>query len=208
MTAIFVLRRDPSAVSRLIYDLECTPRMKVVGSARSVYRTQQLLTQSGADILIADLRLDDGTICGLARELGERQPRRPRLLVVNETADDPLLLAALRAGADGYAIEGDTKRPFSLAVAEVMRDECTLAPSIARQIGAGLGMSDARAIQPPLHDADRELLGHLIEGRVAAAIARLRGDETSPGDVRYQTRQILRRWQLAPDHAALMRAAA
>jgi len=208
MTSIFVLRRDPGAVARLLYDLECTPRVQVVGSSRSIYRTRQLLTQSGADILVADLRLDDGTICGLARELGERLPRRPRLLVVADSTDDPLLWAALRAGADGYAIEGDAKRPIPLAVAEVMRDECTLAQSIARQIGASLGSSGAAAIRASLHEADRELLGHLVEGRGPTAIARLRGDETSPGDVRFQTRQILRRWQLAEDDAAALPEAA
>ena len=152
MTTVFIVRSDPHAAARLHAVLESTPRLRVAGVARYAFRACQLLPSSGAELLISDLRLHDGSAVSLLHELRRGAAAgaapRPKLLLLAQTVDDALLLDALRAGADGYHIEDDPLRSLGMSIAETVRDEAVMAPSIARRV---LGSFSAAAWPWPLN---------------------------------------------------------
>ncbi len=211
MTAVFILRRDPAAAAQLQSELASTPRTRIAGVAHSVRVAREQLDPSGADIVVADLRLDDGSVLALAHELHPVPPSEspPKLLLGARAADDPLLIEALRAGADGYVIEGDASRSIGMALAETMRDEAVLAPPLVRQVTAYFSADAARPTLLKLSDADRELLLLLGRGLLPWEIARQMA-ETTASDVRRRVRQVLRKmqWDLRAGMRALQGAAA
>lgn len=200
MTAIFILRSDPNAAARLQAELDSTPRMRVVGLARKVFRARQLLPVSGAELVITDLELPDGSAVSLLHELRNAasaeaaSPTPPKLLLLARSVDDALLIEALRAGADGYHIEDDPTRALGLSIAETMRDEAVMAPPIARQVVGYFSGGAARAAPLKLSDLDRELLLRIGRGQTAGEIARAEPGATA-SDVRRRIRTIYRKMQ-------------
>lgn len=198
MTAVFILRSDPHAAARLQAELESTPRLRVAGAARQGWLARQLLPDSGAELLISDLRLADGSAVSLLHELRASLPSgysMPKLLVLTASVGDALLLEALRAGADGYHVEHDPARTIGVAIAETMRDEAVMAPSIARQVTGYFSAGGARLAPLKLSDADRELLVRIGRGQSPGEIARAGAAGTSAADVRRSIRRIYRKMQ-------------
>ncbi len=195
MTAVFILHNDSQSIARLQAELSCTPRTALVGVARQAFRTRQLLPGSGADLLLTDLRVPDGSAVSLMHELRDAglEPK-PRLLVLTRSLDDTLLIEALRAGADGYHLDGDAARTIGVAVAETMRDEAVMAPSIARQVTGYFSAGGTRLAPLQLNDADRELLLRIGRGQSPSEIARADGAGDA-SDVRRRIRQIYRKMQ-------------
>jgi DNA-binding NarL/FixJ family response regulator len=191
MTAVFILRHDAAASAAMQARLESTPRIRVAGAARQCFVARELLPDSGAELLLADLLLPDGSAMTLLHEL---PLPRPKLLLLTRSVDDALLLEALRAGADGYWLEGDPAREVDLAIAETMRDEAVMAPPIARQVTGYFSAGGARLQPLQLTDVDRELLLRLGRGQSPSDIARAQGGATA-SDVRRRIRQIYRKMQ-------------
>lgn len=198
MTAVFILRSDPHAAARLQADLESTPRVRITGMARQAQLACQMLPGSGTDVLLTDLRLADGSAVSLMHDLRNaaaagNEPL-PKLLLLARSLDDALLIEALRAGADGYALEHDPARSIGVALAETMRDEAVMAPPIARQVIGYFSAGEARPAPLKLSDVDRELLVRIGRGQSPVEIARAEPGATA-SDVRRRIRQIYRKMQ-------------
>lgn len=195
MTAVFILHNDAQAIARLQAELTSTPRFALAGVARQAFRARQLLPNSGAELLLTDLRLPDGSAVSLLHELrADARAPRPKVLLLTRSLDDALLIEALRAGADGYHVDGDATRSVGVAIAETMRDEATMAPPLARQITGYFSAGAARPELLRLTDDDRELLMRIGRGQSPAEIARAEPDTTA-SDVRHRIRCIYRKMQ-------------
>ncbi|GAB4552073.1 MAG: response regulator transcription factor [Rhizobacter sp.] len=135
MPSIVLLQRDHEASPRLQALIDASDNFRVCGVAHTVEQARKLVHQSPPDILVTDMRVQDGDVQPLLTELrqGARSPG-PHILVTMLAHDDALLLEALRAGADGYWVH--TKAPEALisALAQVSRGESPISPTIARQV--------------------------------------------------------------------------
>ena len=72
------------------------------------------------DVIVLDLRLPDGSGVEIIDALKRVAPRA-RVLVLTSFADDTLLLAALKAGADGYLLKDVAEVDLIGAIREVVR---------------------------------------------------------------------------------------
>jgi len=146
VTTTFIIRRDALRVRQTQALIENSREIRILGVAESLYRAQPALSKLDPDTVLLDLRLEDGAALSLVRWLRERQPGRPKVMLVVTDAADPLLFSTLVEGADAYLLQTD------LAVAAAMlgrlvAGEATMAAPIAMQV--------LQFFNEPLHPAPR-----------------------------------------------------
>lgn len=133
MTTTFVAQRLDAHARRTQAQFEASRSVRVLGVADSLFRARAGLRQHDPDTLLIELRLEDGAALSLVRELRERRAERPKVMLLAERADDPLLFSTLAAGADAYLLEAD----LPIAVTSLQRmvaGEATMAPCIATEV--------------------------------------------------------------------------
>lgn len=148
MSTVFIVRRDPQRSCQARAPLEASRETRVLGAAHSLYRARAEIARLDPDIVLIDLRLEDGAALSLVRELRNRRSDRPKAMLLAADAADPLLFCTLAAGADGYLLESDLGVAVS-AVARLARGEAAMAPPLAWELLQFFG----EPISPP-RDAD------------------------------------------------------
>jgi DNA-binding NarL/FixJ family response regulator len=180
LSSIVLLQRDHEASPHLRALLEGSGRFEVVGMAHTVAEARKLLPHARPEILMTDLRLQDGDVDGLLRDLrraGER--RRLHVMVTLVSHDDALILDALRAGADGYWVHARSPELLLTTLEQLTRGESPMTPTIARHVLAHFQHSlpaDLRSADDPLNplaltDTEREILERVAQGYLIDEIA-------------------------------------
>ncbi|MBX3619839.1 MAG: response regulator transcription factor [Rhizobacter sp.] len=135
MPSVVLLQRDHEASPRLCALIDATKTFWVRDSVHTVEQARRVMRHGTPDILVTDMRVQDGEVQPLLAELrqGGRVPR-PHVLVTMVSHDDTLLLDALRAGADGYWVHTRTPDALISALEQLWRGESPISPTIARQV--------------------------------------------------------------------------
>ncbi len=202
MSRIFLLQHDPVAAERLCEIVLRTSGLKLAGMARTLAQARPMLQHGTSDLLISDLRLADGRPTTLTDELrGPGRRGRPLLLVAARSFEDPQLMYALRHGADGYVMHGDSRAATAGVIKLVLGGGSPMSAELARQVKAHFAASAAgsgRAVveyQSPaqLTPHEKALLSLLAEGEAIHEIARALRVTTQQIDVR--VRNIYRKMQ-------------
>lgn len=132
MTTVFIARRGTARVRAAQAHFEAARALRVLGVASTMFRAQAALPDLDPDILLIDLRLEDGAALSLVRGLRARQAERPKVMLVAEDAADPLLFTTLVAGADAYLLESDL-RVAAPMLHRLVAGEAVMAAPIAAQ---------------------------------------------------------------------------
>lgn len=133
MTTVFIARHGAQRARTSQAQLEAARDLNVLGVADTLYRAGAALPGLNPDVLLIDLRLEDGAALSLVRTLRERQADRPKVMLVAADPSDPLLFATLRAGADAYLLEADLPIAASL-LRRMVAGEASMAAPLALQI--------------------------------------------------------------------------
>ncbi|MBI3368433.1 MAG: response regulator transcription factor, partial [Burkholderiales bacterium] len=176
-----------------------------------------LLHRHNPDLLVAELRLVDGSVIDMIRVLRTgTAPLRAQILVVANGQDDPMLLDALQEGADNF-VEGDIEPGVMPQMAgETLSGGAHIAPWIAGSLLDHFGppapdsvMRHVDQLVAPLEltPAERQLLRQLAMGRPMAEVADMR--EVSQRDIAARVRTIYRKmqWSLRAGNLSLQVAA-
>jgi DNA-binding NarL/FixJ family response regulator len=135
MPSVVLLQRDHEASPRLRALIDATETFWVRDEVHTVEQARRVMRQSSPDILITDLRVQDGEVEPLLGELRRHaHTQGPHVLVTMVSHDDALLLEALRAGADGYWVHTKTHEALIGALEQLWRGESPISPTIARQL--------------------------------------------------------------------------
>jgi len=133
MSTVFIVRRDAQRNAAARASLEASREARVVGTSATLYRARPEVARLDPDLVMVDLRVEDGAALSLVRELRDRRADRPRVLLVTADAADPLLFCTIAAGADAYML--DTDMAVAPAVLQRMvRGEAALAPPLAWEL--------------------------------------------------------------------------
>jgi DNA-binding NarL/FixJ family response regulator len=146
------------------------PGLAVQGFTNSPTSARQLIAQHGVDLVLMELGLMASTTNGAIHGLrGGPHADLPHVLVVGQRLDDPLLLQALRGGADAYFVPGSGS--LADAVQRTLDGESPIEPALARQV---LHLFDSAAPTDPasalaetplqLTGAERKLLMQVVRG--------------------------------------------
>lgn len=137
---IRILLVDDHAVVRaglrnLIQD---EPDLQVAGEASNRSEALRLAIELQPDILILDHRLPDGSGIGSIDALKRVAPRT-RVLVLTSFADESLLLAALKAGADGYLLKDVAEADLVASIRQVVAGGAAMpVPPVRRGDGSSV----------------------------------------------------------------------
>lgn len=186
--------------------LDSLAGIRVTGQAASAAEAGPLLASGiGADVVLMDLDLGDGSGIDLTRELLREHPDL-RVLVVTMHEDDDAVVAAVRAGARGYLVKSAPPDAVERAVRAVAAGEMILSPAVAQRAMAYVlgGRTAARLPFPQLTDREREVLDLVAAGLGNETIARRLG--LSPKTVRNHLANVLARLALPDRSAAIVRA--
>lgn len=133
---------------------------------------------AGLQLAVVDLGLPDGDGLDVIRALHRAAPATP-VLVVSANTDEHRVLDAVRCGASGYIVKGDSHISITEAITHILSGVNPISPQLAR-----LFLNLAREASPPAATDDNpsnltprelELLRHFATGASYANAAQLMG---------------------------------
>jgi DNA-binding NarL/FixJ family response regulator len=192
--------------------------VRVVGNAASAAEARAVLglvagdgadgtsaPGAGADVVLMDLDLGDGSGVDVTRELVHVAPTA-RVLVVTMHEDEDAVVAAVRAGARGFLVKSASPAEVERSVRAVADGAMILSPSVADRAMAYVvgGRSAARVPFPQLTDREREVLDLVAAGLDNTSISRRL--VLSPKTVRNHVANVLAKLAVRDRSAAIVRA--
>jgi NarL family two-component system response regulator LiaR len=170
-TAIRVLIADDHSVLRegLKMMLDTQPDIEVVGEARD---GREAITQAQAlqpQVMLLDLIMPE---LGGLDALGEihRVSPQTRVVVLTSAEDEEKMIAAMRAGAQGYILKTEPAGTVVNAIRTASRGEAALAPSVALRLMRAMAHPTVHP-EDTLSPREREVLALLGQGMSNKQIA-------------------------------------
>jgi two-component system, NarL family, response regulator LiaR len=132
----------------------------VVAEAADGAEAWQALIQHQPSVAVLDIRMPQINGIDLTRRIKTHYPQI-RVLILSAYDDEPYVLAALRAGADGYLLKTAPSSDLLRAVKELATGKSFLDANVAPKVIANL--SDNRQIEP-LSEREMDVLRCVAKG--------------------------------------------
>lgn len=125
------------------------------------------------DLALIDLGLPDMSGIEIIRDLRQRSPETI-ILVISVISNQDTVIAAIRAGARGYILKGETQSAIADAVQDVMAGNYPISPAIARYLFRLAGQ-EINPLEPAIELTSREeeTLRLIAAGHTYAEVAGL-----------------------------------
>jgi DNA-binding NarL/FixJ family response regulator len=152
---------------------EVDPTITVVGEAASAAEALRETRELRPDVVLLDVRLPDRSGLEVCREL-RSGTTGPRVLFLTSFADNPLVLAAMQAGGDGYLLKDNEPRDIVGAIHVVMRGGTMFDPVVMRAVDRELRTVLPQPAADPLStlsDQESRVLARVAEGKTDKDIA-------------------------------------
>jgi DNA-binding NarL/FixJ family response regulator len=161
--------------------------------------------EQSPDVAVLDLNMPGGD--GLWVTTRIRAAGLPtRVLMLTMYDDDENVLAALRAGAQGYILKGAGPDEIVATVRAVARGEAVFGAGVAAQMLSHFARTATMEPFPQLTAREHEVLGLIARGSDNTAVARRLG--VSGKTVRNHVSNIITKLQVVDRSAAIIRARA
>ena len=160
-----VLADDHAVVRKGIRDfLQEDGDIEVVAEASDGEKVKELILGLHPDVAILDVRMPHATGIDVTRWIRE-QALPVRVLILTAYDDDPFILAAVKAGADGYLLKSAEADQIADAVRAVHRGTSALAPEIAQKLITHMREATEHPLEmEPITDREREVLQLVASG--------------------------------------------
>ncbi|GGM37854.1 response regulator [Dactylosporangium sucinum] len=203
MIRLLVADDHPMFVSGLTALLDAEEDMSVVAVAATGADALRAATEHAPDVAVLDVNMPGGD--GLTVAAGLRTAGLPtRALILTMFDDDENVLAALRAGAYGYALKGSGPQEIVAAVRAVARGEAVFGAGVAAKLLGHFARAAVASPFPQLTEREHEVLGLLARGMDNTAIARRLG--ISGKTVRNHVSNVIMKLHVADRSGAILRA--
>jgi two-component system, NarL family, response regulator DevR len=113
--------------------LEATGEVRIVAEAGSVRDAIAEADRTRPDVIIMDVRLEDGSGIEATREIRARRPET-RVLMLTSFADDEALFASIMAGASGYVLKQIHGTDLVRAIRQVGQGQSLLDPAVTATV--------------------------------------------------------------------------
>jgi DNA-binding NarL/FixJ family response regulator len=153
--------------------LESEPEFAIAGEATSKQQALTQLDRLKPDIVILDVRLEDGSGIEAAQEL-LRLCDSIRILFLSNSLEDQTLLAAVASGAHGYVLRDAGTDTLLQALRTIARGHAFLDPRVTHHTFAYLRRIASRAPERssvPLSPQEQRLLPLVAQGKTNKEIA-------------------------------------
>ena len=183
--------------------LDAEEDMEVTAVAATGRQALQAVIDDSPDIAILDLSMPDGDGLWVAAQV-RKAGLRTRIMILTMSDEDENVLAALRAGAHGYAVKGAGPDEIVAAVRAAAHREAVFGASIAAKMLQHFSRVASAAPFPQLTEREHEVLRLIATGADNATVSRRLG--VSGKTVRNYVSNIITKLQVSDRTAAVMRA--
>lgn len=191
--------------------LEIAGGVQVVAEADDGATGVSAVAEHDPDVVLLDLRMPGTDGLWALAELRRRRLDVP-VLVLTTFDDDDLVLAALRAGAQGYLLKDVTVEQLASAVRTLADGGTHVQPSVTarlvRAVGSGALPAVARGVQEafvqPLTERETQVLRLMAEGCTNRQIADVL--HLAPGTVKNHVSAVLLKLDTTDRTKAVLRA--
>ncbi len=148
------------------------PGIEVVGTAADGEEAVRLAIARAPDVVLMDLRMPRVDGIEATRRLAAERPSA-RVIALTTFADEPTVLAALRAGARGYLTKDAGAEEIDRAIRAVARGEAALDAAVQHHVIAAAVSEGAGAAELPdgLTPREAEVLALIADGLTNGEIA-------------------------------------
>lgn len=183
--------------------LDAEEDMEITAVAATGRQALQAVIDDSPDIAILDLSMPDGDGLWVAAQV-RKAGLRTRIMILTMSDEDENVLAALRAGAHGYAVKGAGPDEIVAAVRAVAHGEAVFGAGIAAKMLQHFSRVASAAPFPQLTEREHEVLRLIATGADNATVSRRLG--VSGKTVRNYVSNIITKLQVSDRTAAVMRA--
>ena len=186
---------------RAVFDAE--DDLEVLAVAATGRSALAAIREQTPDVAVLDLSMPDGDGLEVCAAL-QRDRSATRVLILTMAEEPESVLAALRAGAHGYAVKGAGPDEIAAAVRAVAHGEAVFGASIAAQMLQHFTRATAAAPFPQLTEREHEVLRLVATGMDNPAVARRLG--VSGKTVRNHVSAVITKLQVSDRTAAVLKA--
>jgi DNA-binding NarL/FixJ family response regulator len=147
--------------------------LTIVGEASDGRRAVKLCEEERPDVAILDVAMPLLNGVDAAREI-RRQCPGTQVVLLTMYAEEPYVLASLRAGVAGYVLKSNAASDLIQAIEAVSRGDVYLSPGVSRTVVQAF-LTGAPAPDDPLSAREREVLQLIAEGKNMKEIGDLLG---------------------------------
>ena len=183
--------------------LDAEEDMEITAVAATGRQALQAVIDDSPDIAILDLSMPDGDGLWVAAQV-RKAGLRTQIMIFTMSDEDENVLAALRAGAHGYAVKGAGPDEIVAAVRAVAHGEAVFGAGIAAKMLQHFSRVASAAPFPQLTEREHEVLRLIATGADNATVSRRLG--VSGKTVRNYVSNIITKLQVSDRTAAVMRA--
>jgi len=183
--------------------LDAEDDLSVLAVATSGAEALRAATEHRPDVAVLDVNMPEGDglwVTAAMRAAG----LATRSLILTMYDEDENVLAALRAGAHGYAVKGAAGEEIVAAVRAVAHGEAVFGAAVAARMLSLFARAAATSPFPQLTEREHEVLELVARGLDNTAIARRLG--VSGKTVRNHVSNVLTKLQVSDRSAAILRA--
>jgi DNA-binding NarL/FixJ family response regulator len=147
--------------------------LTIVGEASDGHAAVRLCEAERPEIAILDIAMPLLNGVDAAREVRRLSPET-RIVLLTMYAEEPYVLASLRAGVEGYVLKSNAAGDLIQAIAAVSRGEVYLSPGVSRTVVQAF-LAGTPVADEPLSVREREVLQLIAEGKNMKEIGDLLG---------------------------------
>jgi DNA-binding NarL/FixJ family response regulator len=167
LKVVMLVEDNPVFEDQLRYMLQTiSPKASVHSFASGVSAIRAVRSRELApDLALIDIGLPDISGIAVIQALRDISPETPSL-VLSVLEDETKLLEAIRAGAKGYLLKGESPEAIARGVQEVLDYNYPISPALARSLFEIAGLPEQNHAKPQLvlTDRERETLHFIAQG--------------------------------------------
>ena len=151
-----IVEDDAPLLNNLLLLLQDKPDVSVTAHHLSAEEASESVDWSRTDVLLIDLDLPQMSGIDLIRQVGPLNPDLS-ILVYTVHEDRASVLEAIKAGACGYLVKGQSSESLAEAIREIHAGGAPMSPKIARSLLLEMQTAEKPAIPPEKALTQREI---------------------------------------------------
>jgi DNA-binding NarL/FixJ family response regulator len=176
MIRVVVADDQPVVRAGLRMILDAQEDVELAGEASSGREAVDAAALLKPDVVLMDIGMPGMDGIEATRRIVERDPERPRILILTTFDTDDLVYGALRAGASGFLLKTRPPEELVAGIRVVAAGDSMLAPEITRRLieAAVSAPHPGDGVPAPLEsltEREREVFGRIARGRSNREIA-------------------------------------